>query len=316
MTRSGRGTNLLYLAIGVVAGAFMTSQSRINGELAVRIGSAPVTALISFGIGTVILGFVVLLSRRTRHGFVLMVQAIKERRLGWYFTLAGVSGATFVFSQSLVVGITGVALFTIAFVCGLTIGSYFLDVRGIGPAGRQPVTPLRTAGALLAIAAVVVAMLGRLGPASGLALLVLPLVFGVFVSWQQIANGLIAVAARTPLVPTAVNFAVGTGVLALFAGFYSLATGLPTVYPTDLWVYLGGPCGVMFVSMTAWVVRRVGALVTSLATTAGQLLMAVIFDIFMPQIEVNLLVTFMGAAIMMLALVLVTMGRARTLSQK
>jgi LPS-assembly protein len=62
-----------------------------------------------------------------------------------------------------VVGITGVALFSITFVCGLTLGSYLLDALGIGPAGRKPPTVRRTIGVILAIAAVTVSVLGRLG---------------------------------------------------------------------------------------------------------------------------------------------------------
>jgi transporter family-2 protein len=298
----------LAVTVALLAGGFMATQSRINGELSGRIDDAPLTALISFGSGTIILLVYLVLSRRTQNGFRLLVASLRERRTSWVFTLAGASGAAFVFSQSLVVGITGVALFSITFVCGLTIGSYLLDATGIGPAGRKPFTTRRTVGVLLAIVAVSISMLGRLAQADALVLLILPFVFGVLVAWQQIANGTLAVVARTPLTPTALNFLVGTGVLAIVAGIYSLMKGLPETYPTDGWLYLGGLCGVFFVSMTAWAVRHTGALVTSLATTTGQILTAVLADIVFPQSRIDTFSILAGACVMVLALTVAAFG--------
>jgi transporter family-2 protein len=294
--------------VALLAGGFMATQSRINGELSTRIHDAPLTALISFGTGTIVLLVYLVFSPRTRSGFRLLLASIRERRTAWVFTLAGASGAAFVFSQSLVVGITGVALFSITFVCGLTLGSYVIDAAGIGPAGRKPFTARRTVGVLLAIVAVSVSMLGRLAHADALVLLILPFFFGVLVAWQQIANGTLAVVARTPLTPTVLNFLVGTGVLALVAGAYSLSQGLPKTYPADGWMYLGGLCGVFFVSMTAWAVRHTGALVTSLATTTGQILTAVLADLIFPQSAVDAFSILAGAGIMVLALTVAAVG--------
>ncbi len=290
------------VTVALLAGGFMATQSRINGELSTRINDAPIAALISFGTGTVILLVFLVFSPRTRSGFRLLLTSIRQRRTAWLFTLAGASGAAFVFSQSLTVGITGVALFSITFVCGLTLGSYVIDATGIGPAGRKPFTARRTVGVLLAIVAVTVSMLGRLANADALILLILPFLFGVLVAWQQIANGSMAVVARTPLTPTVLNFLVGSGVLAIVAGAYSLGQGLPKTYPTDVWLYLGGLCGVFFVAMTAWAVRHTGALVTSLATTTGQIITAVLADLFFPQSVVNTFSMLAGAGIMVLAL--------------
>ena len=298
----------LSVSVALLAGGFMATQSRINGDLSERIDDAPLTALISFGSGTIVLLIYLALSRRTQIGFRLLLASLREGRTAWVFTLAGASGAAFVFSQSLVVGVTGVALFSITFVCGLTLGSYVLDAAGIGPAGRRPYTAQRTIGVLLAIVAVSISMLGRLAQADTLGLLILPFVFGVLVAWQQIANGTMAVVARTPLTPTVLNFLVGTGVLAIVAGIYTLSQGLPETYPTDGWLYLGGLCGVFFVAMTAWAVRHTGALVTSLATTTGQILTAVLADIFFPQTAIDAYSILAGAGVMVLALTVATVG--------
>lgn len=287
----------------------MAIQSRINGELSTRIDDAVLTAFISFGSGTIVLLTYLAFSRRTQEGFRLLLVSLRERRTAWVFTLAGASGAAFVFSQSLVVGMTGVALFSIVFVCGLTIGSYVLDAAGIGAAGRRPYTAQRTVGVVLAVVAVFVSVLGRLGQTEALLFLILPLVFGALVAWQQVANGSMAVVARTPLTPTVLNFLVGSGVLALGAGIYALFRGLPETYPTDGWLYLGGLCGVLFVAMTAWAIRHTGALVTSLATTMGQILAAVLSDVFFPQTAIDILSILAGAAVMVVALVVATVGK-------
>lgn len=302
----------MWLAVtaAVLAGGFMTVQSRINGQLSTRLENAPLTALISFGIGAIILLVYLGFSRHTREGMRLLLTSIRERRTSWVFTLAGACGAAFVFSQSLVVGITGVALFSITFVCGLTLGSYLLDALGIGPAGRKPPTVRRTIGVILAIAAVTVSVLGRLGQADALGLLILPFVFGVLVAWQQVANATMSVVARTPVTPSALNFLVGTGVLAIVAGIYTLSSGgLPATYPTDWWLYLGGFCGVLFVTIAAWAVRHTGALVTSLATTTGQILTAVLADVIFPQSVGDILPIFAGACVMVVALAVTAAGK-------
>lgn len=299
----------LSVSVALLAGGFMATQSRINGDLSLRLDDAPFTALISFGSGTVFLLIYLAVSRRTQIGFRLLLVSLRERRTAWVFTLAGASGAAFVFSQSLVVGMTGVALFSITFVCGLTIGSYVLDALGIGPGGRRPYTAQRTVGVVLAVVAVCVSLLGRLGQTEALLFLILPFVFGALVAWQQVANGSMAVVARTPLTPTVLNFLVGTGVLAIVAGIYTLSQGLPETYPTDGWLYLGGLCGVFFVAMTAWAVRHTGALVTSLATTTGQILTAVLVDILFPQTVVDIVPILAGAGVMVVALAVAAAGR-------
>jgi hypothetical protein len=54
----------------------------------------------------------------------------------------------------------GVALLSVALVCGQTAGSLAADGFGLSPAGRQPVTAGRVAGVALTIAAVVASALG------------------------------------------------------------------------------------------------------------------------------------------------------------
>jgi transporter family-2 protein len=56
-------------------------------------------------------------------------------------------------------------------------------------------------------------------------------------------------------------------------------TGEP---PTEPWLYLGGPIGVMFIAAAAVVVRVTGVLVLGLASIAGQVVGAVVIDLVLP----------------------------------
>jgi transporter family-2 protein len=315
MTRHQHSSALptwLALVVAFVAGSFMTTQARINGELAVDLDNGFVAASISFGSGFAVLCVIMLLFKRGRQGYGLILADIKQRNIPWWFTLAGCAGAGYVLSQSVVIGITGVALFTVAFVAGLTIGSLLLDLWGIGPAGTRPLTFTRVLGAGLGIVAVIIGMMGQPIQAQGLFLLVMPMVFGATVAWQQAANGRLTVSAGTPWTSTFINFGVGTGVLLIATAVRALQVGLPTNFPTEWWLYAGGPIGIIFIAANAVVVRSLGVLLLSLGTIAGQLTMAIVFDSINSKGHPLTLSTFAGTALIFVAVLIATMSRKPT----
>lgn len=291
----------------------MTIQARVNSELSTRIDNGFVAATISFGSGFLILCVIMLLSQRARTGLRLMREHIKARTFPWAFTLAGAVGAGYVLSQGLVVGITGVALFTVAFIAGLTVGGLLLDLWGIGPAGHRSLTAPRVGGASLAVVAVIIALAGQPATTVSYLPLVLPAFFGVLVAWQQAANGRLAVVAQTPLTATFVNFMVGTGVLliavAIRAFIVGPASALPTALPGELWLYIGGILGVIFIATTALVVRAIGVLLLSLGSVAGQLTTALTLDAVFPSAHVLAIATVVGTALTLVAAVIAAIPR-------
>lgn len=260
----------------------MTTQARINGQLALELGDSFVAASLSFGLGFLVLCIVLLAFPRGRRGFTAIRQEIAARSIPWWFTLAGSAGAGYVLSQAIVVGVTGVALFTVAVVAGLTVGSAVLDVWGVGPAGKKPLTPRRIIGAVLGVIAVLIGVMGQPLDTKGVYLLIMPLLFGVAVAWQQAANGRLTLSAGTPWTSTFLNFAVGTGVLLIATAVHAYQAGLPLNLPPQWWLYLGGPVGIVFIAVNAVVVRALGVLLLSLASIAGQLTMALVFDMIVP----------------------------------
>ena len=289
------------IALAVLAGILRTSQARINGAFAQEIHDAFLSGVISFGSGFLILLVIISFNKKGQQGWRQLMAAIRTGGITPWFTLAGTAGAAYVLSQTLVVGLTGVALYTVAFVAGLSMGGLFLDLWGIGPAGKKPLNFNRVGGAVLGIAAVALSLVGHSTAASALLPLLLPLVCGVLVAWQDAANGRMTVIAGTPLTSTFLNFMVGTGVLLIATAFHSFSAGLPAALPTQPYFYLGGAIGVVFIGITAVVVREIGVLLMGLGSIAGQLLMAVILDFFFPSAQVTGVMILIGASLAFVA---------------
>ncbi|WP_329104372.1 DMT family transporter [Micromonospora sp. NBC_01699] len=271
------------VGLAVVSGSAVAVQSRINGELGVRLHDGIAAAVVSFGLGLVVLTVLVSGSRAGRRHLNVFRSALRDGTLRPWQCLGGACGAFMVANQGLTVGRLGVAVFTVAVVAGQSASSLVVDRAGIGPGGRQRVTPARLAGAALTVPAVFLAVGDRPDDPTSLVLALLPLLAGLGLAWQQAVNGRVRAASGSVLTATFVNFAVGaTALLAAFA--ISLAfRGWPSgALPTQPWLYLGGPIGIMFIAVAAALVRFTGVLLLSLATIAGQVVGAVLIDLAAP----------------------------------
>jgi transporter family-2 protein len=58
-------------------------------------------------------------------------------------------------------------------------------------------------------------------------------------------------------------------------------------FPDQWWLYSAGILGGTFVFIAAWLVRQLGVLVFTLATISGQLITALILDLFFTAIDVG-----------------------------
>lgn len=192
-------------------------------------------------------------------------------------------GAFLVAAQGLTVATLGVAVFTVAVVAGQTASGLAVDQAGVGPMGHQAVSPTRLVGAALTVLAVLLAVHDRLGDPKTLALAVLPALAGVSVAWQQAVNGRLRASSGSTLTAAVVNFTAGTSALLLAFAVDVAIRGWPIgVLPTEPWLYLGGPIGVVFIAVAAAVVRYTGVLLLGLATIAGQVAGATLIDLTVP----------------------------------
>ncbi|MGH3715048.1 MAG: DMT family transporter, partial [Micromonosporaceae bacterium] len=292
-----RSEKVLGVVLAGLSGVAISVQSRINGELGVRLGDGVLAAVISFGSGLVLLVLVVPLVPKARTGVRRLVRAVRGRSIMFWQCLGGVGGATLVATQGLTVGTLGVAVFVVAVVAGQTGSSLLVDKFGIGPGARRPLTWPRMIGAALTLVAVAGAMSGRFDGRIALWLIVLPLIAGCAIAVQQAVNGQVRAAADSALTATLLNFVTGTTALVL-AWLVTSRLALPDAFPTEPWLYLGGALGVVFIGIAAMVVRWTGVLLFGLATIAGQLVGAVVLDLVVPAEGAPLQqATLIGAAL-------------------
>lgn len=272
----------LALVFAVLCGGLVAVQSRINGELGSRLGDGFTAAAISFGSGLIILSIALTIAPAGRRGLARVRDALRERRLRWWYVCGGVAGSFLVLSQGLAAAALGVALFTVAVVAGQTLSGLVLDRVGIGPGGRRPLTAARLVGAILALAAVTWAVSAQFGGSAPVLLMILPFIAGLGTGWQQAVNGQVRLLAQSALTATFINFTTGTTVLVvLMLGRWAFA-GLPKQLPPEPWLYVGGALGCVFIGVTALLVRITGVLLLGLATVAGQLVAALLLDLLLP----------------------------------
>lgn len=313
---------LLGLPLMLAVGVLLPLQGRINGALAVELDDAVTASLVSFTTGLVVMLLVTVLLPRGRAGIRNVLPALRERRFPRWYVLAGMSGAFFVLMQATTIGPLGVAIFTVAVVTGQSLSGLVVDRIGVGPGGRRRINAARLAGALLTLAAVVIALSPRINaeaePAQLILLVLLPMLAGLFSSLQHAVNGTAAVAYGTPITATTLNFLVGGTTLALIWTVQNLAGGTAGELPSEWWYYIGGPLGAIFVGLTTLLVRTMGVLLVSLGMIAGQLLGSLALDVIAPTAGTVIApATIAGTVLTLAAVVLATLPwpRRRPLRQ-
>ncbi|SCE71240.1 transporter family-2 protein [Micromonospora tulbaghiae] len=307
------GRRVAGVGLATASGVMVAVQSRINGELGVRLADGIAAAVVSFGVGLLILLVLVPATPGGRRGLAALRGALRAGTLRPWQCLGGVCGAFLVATQGLTIGALGVAVFTVAVVAGQSGSSLLVDRAGIGPAGRQPVTPNRLIGAVLTVLAVLLAVGDRLGDPEALALALLPLAAGVGIAWQQAVNGRVRAASGSAMTATLVNFTVGTAALLVTFAVDLAVRGRPGgAFPDEPWLYLGGPLGIVFIALAAALVRFTGVLLLGLATIAGQIVGAVLLDLLLPTAASHPgLDTLLGAALTMVAVLVAAFGPTR-----
>ena len=266
----------------VIVGVLTALQARINGQLGLRLGDGFVAAAISFGSGLVLLIVLSAILPAGRRGFGRLRAGIRDRTIPWWMLAGGVAGAFTVATQGLAVAVIGVSLFTVGVVAGQTISGLVLDRAGYGPAGVVAITVPRLIGGLLALIAVGVSLQGGVLEQVPWWMLVMPVIAGVGIAWQQATNGRLRQRVATPLTATLVNFIGGTTMLVIAAAVHVALVGAPAVFPVEPWLYLGGVIGVTYIFMSAALVVHTGVLLLGLGTVAGQLVTAFALDAVWP----------------------------------
>jgi len=312
-TEPSRALVAVTVALAVVFGAGVATQSRINGELGSALGDGYLAAVISFGGGLLILAIAMAFMPTGRRGLGTIVGLLTRREMPWYYVAGGAAGAFLVLSQGLTAAILGVALFTVAIVSGQTLSGLVIDRRGLGTMQPKKLTVTRVLGSVLTLVAVGVAVSAQVTGDIPIWMLVMPFVAGIGIGWQQAVNGQVKVRADSALTATFINFVVGFTVLVIAAVIHGSIAGWPTELPSEWWLYLGGPIGVIFIAGAAIAVRTLGVLLLGLGTIAGQLVMSLVLDLVVPSAgHVVVATTVVGTLLTLVAVAIAALPSKRT----
>ena len=273
----------MFAVFAVLIGVVVAIQSRINGQLSSDLNNGLAAALVSFLTGLTLVTILVFGFKREREALFRIFTAVKSKQLVTWEVMGGILGGFFVAAQSAVVPQIGVALFTISVVAGQTVSSLLVDKAGITPSGKQKITKPRIIGAIATLIAVGIAVFPDLTNSEFRFLpLTFSLIVGVFASIQQGMNGRVNVVAGRPLATAWLNFASGS-VVVVIALSINLALGATIgSFPNNFWVYTGGSAGLIFVAVSAFIIKHLGVLNFVILNIAGQLIGAVLIDWIFP----------------------------------
>jgi transporter family-2 protein len=309
-----------HIVITFIASIIITAQSSINSELNIYTENALITALINFTTGLIVLSLMMIFSRAIRNGFTSIPRLVREGKLKRWQLIGGLSGAFFVASQSSLVQVVGVAIFTVAAVAGQTSAALLVDKAGIGPAGKQPVTLMRVCAAILGIVGVLVSVLGQDSTGQfAFGAVLISFAAGALVSTQPALNGQIANQTGQPAAATLVNFIVGFLTLVVVYGVKQQISPQGFNVPPMPWenpiIWLGGPFGVLFVLTAAFMAKTLGVFLFTLTSVVGQLSGAILMDVLFPTATTNITwQLLLGISITGCAVVLAS-GKKKTKSQ-
>jgi transporter family-2 protein len=245
---------------------------------------------------------------------------VREGRLKRWQLFGGLSGAFFVASQSSLVQVIGVAIFTVAAVAGQTSAALLVDKAGIGPAGKQPVTLMRIGAAILGIVGVFVSVLGQDSTGQfAFGAVLISFAAGALVSTQPALNGQIANHTGQPAAATMVNFIVGLITLVVVYAIAQQVNPQSFNVPPMPWenpvIWLGGPFGVLFVLTASFMAKTLGVFLFTLTSVVGQLSGAILMDVLFPTASTNITwQLLLGISITGAAVVLAS-GKKKTKTQ-
>jgi transporter family-2 protein len=141
--------NLLLFLLAIVVGFSLASQAGVNAQLRTALSSPIQAAFLSFLLGTVVLGIIVLVQGGPWFAHD------KALNLPWWAWLGGVLGAFNIAVSIYLAPKLGALALAISLVCGQVIAALFYDQHGWLGYPKLEITPSRIIGALLVVLGVI-----------------------------------------------------------------------------------------------------------------------------------------------------------------
>ena len=285
-TKKAAGTAAVgvFVLLTILTGMLSPMQSSVNGQLGAHVGDGHLAAVISFGSGLILMSLIVFPNRRYRTAFLSLPGHLRKGTLPWPNFFAGLCGAVIVLSEGVSVGALGVATFQTSLISGMVISGVVCDRLGIGVEFKQALSVPRILGAVLAVVATILVVSPNFETPHMIAFAILPFAGGLLAGWQPAGNSNIGRLADSMLVSITWNFLIGFTALTLAFLLRMMMGNAEFHLPSTWWMYLGGPLGLASIGLMALLVRRLGLLLLSLASTAGQLLGSILLDLALPTL--------------------------------
>ena len=287
-------------------------QSRANGELGSAVGSATEAGTISFGTGLFVALVLAAVQPRLRTGLRRIGTAVRERKLPRWQLLAGFLGGWFTVVQSYSTPLIGVAAFSVGMIAGQTAMSLVVDRLGLRTGVRHHISGRRIATAAITVMAVVVSGADRLDVGSGELLpIIMAVVIGAVVAFHRALNAHINDYAQESLATSLLNFATGFAML-LVIDLIGVLIGASELRVPEgpWWMFTGGVIGFAYIAMAAVGVQRIGVLMFTALSVAGQLLGSLLLDLLVPSSGITVGPNiYAGVALSMLGILVGVAGR-------
>ena len=294
--------------LAALSGILISIQARANGELSLRLNNGLQAAFISFSSGLLIIAIISIFSPTIKSGAKRLRTAVAAKEIAPWTLFAGALGGAFVAVQTQIVPLIGVAIYSVASIAGQGATSLIVDRIGLTGGGKKPISPRRIAAAVVTVLAVLVSVLDRID-AKDLSIIAVVLagVAGAIVGVQRAMNGLINEHSKQSFTTSLLNFIMGSSVLGI-ALLVAVAIGKVEFVPLPSgpwWIYMGGTIGVIYIAFTSTIVQHLGVLTFTLFSTGGQLVGALLIDIYSPTKGVSvsaylvsgIVMTFLGVLV-------------------
>ena len=294
--------------LAALSGILISLQARANGELSLRLNNGLQAAFISFSSGLLIIAIISIFNPKIKNGARRLRAAVKAKEIAPWTLFAGALGGAFVAVQTQIVPLIGVAIYSVASIAGQGATSLIVDRIGLTGGGKKPISPRRIAAAVVTVLAVLVSVLDRID-ARNLSLIAVALagLAGAIVGVQRAMNGLINEHSGQSFTTSLLNFIMGSSVLGI-ALLIAVAIGkvdFVALPAGPWWIYMGGTIGVIYIAFTSTIVQHLGVLTFTLFSTGGQLIGALLIDIYSPTKGVSvsgylvsgIVMTFLGVLV-------------------
>ena len=294
--------------LAALSGILISLQARANGELSLRLDNGLQAAFISFSSGLLLIAIISIFNPSIKSGARRLRAAVSAKEIAPWTLFAGALGGAFVAVQTQIVPLIGVAIYSVASIAGQGATSLIVDRIGLTGGGKKPISPRRIAAAVVTVLAVLVSVLDRID-ARNLSLIAVALagLAGAIVGVQRAMNGLINEHSGQSFTTSLLNFIMGSSVLGI-ALLIAVAIGkveFVALPAGPWWIYMGGTIGVIYIAFTSTIVQHLGVLTFTLFSTGGQLIGALLIDIYSPTKGVSvsaylvsgIVMTFLGVLV-------------------